>query len=244
MHRETSDSFEAVILAGGEGSRLVPFTNTCPKPLIQIVGKPILEYIVDEVKKCEIEDIAISVRYLKEQIISYIDGRHRCFETDSDTMVESFLDVAQHCSKDYLLCLSADTLISRESLSYTIDTHLSSGSDITLTLVPNKQSKKRWRYETNSDSYLTNIGVSEIENNNLERAGMVINRNLVGDISKNLPFDKRAETYSTGWNLILKMMLDEGKSIYLSQSETPVYNINKKSDLGGAESFVFKYLKE
>ncbi|MCC5990814.1 MAG: NTP transferase domain-containing protein, partial [Thermosphaera sp.] len=41
---------EAIILAGGLGSRLHPLTKTLPKPLIPLAGKPILQYIIDLLK--------------------------------------------------------------------------------------------------------------------------------------------------------------------------------------------------
>ena len=37
----------AVVLAGGEGSRLRPLTNNIPKPMIKILGKPILQWIIE-----------------------------------------------------------------------------------------------------------------------------------------------------------------------------------------------------
>ena len=42
---------QAVILAGGQGTRLRPLTLTTPKPLIKIHGKPFVEYIIEELKK-------------------------------------------------------------------------------------------------------------------------------------------------------------------------------------------------
>lgn len=66
---------KAVILAAGLGSRLKPLTDTMPKPMIDIAGKPLLERIILDLKKCGIEDLVIVVNYLKEKITNYFgDG--------------------------------------------------------------------------------------------------------------------------------------------------------------------------
>src|SRR3990167_7454256 len=62
---------KAVILAAGQGIRLKPLTNTRPKVMLQVAGKPILHHLLLEVKKAGIKEVIIVVRYLKEQIIEY-----------------------------------------------------------------------------------------------------------------------------------------------------------------------------
>lgn len=68
---------KAVILAAGEGTRLRPFTNSEPKPMIPIANRPILEYAIDALAKNGITDISIVVGYKKERIMSHFeDGRN------------------------------------------------------------------------------------------------------------------------------------------------------------------------
>jgi dTDP-glucose pyrophosphorylase/CBS domain-containing protein len=57
-----------VIMAGGEGRRLRPHTEHCPKPLLPIGGKPILEHIIDRAKSEGFARFAISLRYLGHMI--------------------------------------------------------------------------------------------------------------------------------------------------------------------------------
>lgn len=67
---------QAVILAGGQGTRLRPLTLTTPKPMIPIHGKPFLAYLVELLKENGISQIVILVGYLHEQIENYFgDGR-------------------------------------------------------------------------------------------------------------------------------------------------------------------------
>ena len=63
---------DAVIMAGGKGVRLKPYTNDTPKPMLELAGKPILAHNIDRLINYGIKNIYISVNHLKEQIIDYI----------------------------------------------------------------------------------------------------------------------------------------------------------------------------
>jgi len=64
-----------VIMAGGRGTRLLPLTKDCPKPMLRIGKKPMLEILIEQCIESGLNDIFISVNYLKEQIIDYFkDG--------------------------------------------------------------------------------------------------------------------------------------------------------------------------
>jgi NDP-sugar pyrophosphorylase family protein len=66
---------KAVIVAGGKGTRLKPYTTVFPKPLMPIGNKPILEIIVRQLKSQNIKDIIILVGYLGELITAFFgDG--------------------------------------------------------------------------------------------------------------------------------------------------------------------------
>lgn len=62
---------KALILCAGKGERLKPLTDTTPKPMVPINGKPVLEYLINLCKANGIFDIAINTSYLPEKIIDY-----------------------------------------------------------------------------------------------------------------------------------------------------------------------------
>lgn len=66
---------QAVILAGGKGKRLRPFTYNNPKPMIPINGRPFLEYLIEMLKDNGIEEVVILIGYLGDKIKEYFrDG--------------------------------------------------------------------------------------------------------------------------------------------------------------------------
>jgi len=65
---------QAIILAGGKGRRLLPYTTVLPKPLMPIGDYSILEVILRQLKHCGFERVTISTGYLHELIHAYLDS--------------------------------------------------------------------------------------------------------------------------------------------------------------------------
>jgi len=66
---------KAFILAGGKGSRLLPYTTNFPKPLMPIKDKPILEVVIDRLRKADIKDIIFGTGHLAELLQAFFgDG--------------------------------------------------------------------------------------------------------------------------------------------------------------------------
>jgi len=68
---------KAVILAGGLGTRLQPYTTFLPKPMLPLGEKPILEHLIDWTKKNGIKSIVLCVSYLKKSIEDYFEEGKR-----------------------------------------------------------------------------------------------------------------------------------------------------------------------
>jgi mannose-1-phosphate guanylyltransferase/phosphomannomutase len=65
---------QAVILAGGKGTRLFPLTSRTPKPMVGLFNKPVLEHAINLLKRHDIYDITITLAHRAEQIIDYFGG--------------------------------------------------------------------------------------------------------------------------------------------------------------------------
>lgn len=74
-----------VILAAGEGRRLKPLTANIPKPLVSVAGKPILQWVLDELAKIENLEALIVIGHLGQMIIerfgSHYKGMHLSYTT-------------------------------------------------------------------------------------------------------------------------------------------------------------------
>ena len=67
---------KAVVLAGGRGTRLAPYTTVLPKPLMPVGEKPILEILIRQLRHYGITDITLAVGYLAELLMAYFgDGQ-------------------------------------------------------------------------------------------------------------------------------------------------------------------------
>ncbi|MCA1814845.1 MAG: NTP transferase domain-containing protein [Acidobacteria bacterium] len=65
----------AVILAGGKGTRLQPFTASFPKPLVPLGDTPVVEVLIRRLVRCGVRDVTLTVGHLAELIKSYFDHR-------------------------------------------------------------------------------------------------------------------------------------------------------------------------
>ena len=63
---------KAIILAAGVGSRIRPLTNNCPKSLLKVDGKTILEMMLSHIQDCGIHEVIFVLGYLQEQIKEYV----------------------------------------------------------------------------------------------------------------------------------------------------------------------------
>lgn len=67
---------KAMILAAGQGTRVRPLTYTIPKPMIPIMGKPVMEYLVELLKQHQFDQIMVNVSHLAHEIENYFrDGQ-------------------------------------------------------------------------------------------------------------------------------------------------------------------------
>ncbi len=68
---------KAVVLAGGKGTRLKPYTRILPKPLMPIGDMPILEILLHQMKNAGISEVILTVGYLAELLRAYFQGGER-----------------------------------------------------------------------------------------------------------------------------------------------------------------------
>lgn len=67
---------QAFILGAGLGSRMRPLTDTTPKPLIRLGGRPLLDHVLDRLKAVGVERVIVNVHYLADQMITHLETRN------------------------------------------------------------------------------------------------------------------------------------------------------------------------
>ncbi|WP_439625869.1 nucleotidyltransferase family protein [Gemmata sp.] len=112
---------DAIILAAGKGTRLRPHTNTVPKPLLPVQGRPILDWIIGAMPP--VERLVVVVNYLAEQIEDYLRTQThvRNWATVRQTEPRGTGDALMSCAGavtgDRVMVLNGDDLIGRSDLA-------------------------------------------------------------------------------------------------------------------------------
>lgn len=65
----------AFILAAGKGTRLRPYTDTCPKPLVPVGGQPIIDHVLDRLEEGGVKHVAVNLHYMADMLESHLRRR-------------------------------------------------------------------------------------------------------------------------------------------------------------------------
>lgn len=126
-----------VIMAGGEGKRMRPLTENCPKPMLRLGGKPLLEIIIDNCIKSGFENFYISVNYLKSHIQEHFgDGKSlniniHYLEEDFPLGTAGALSMLPQRPTEPFLVLNGDVL-TRVDYGRLLDSHFENKSKATI----------------------------------------------------------------------------------------------------------------
>lgn len=130
-----------LILCGGKGERLRPLTESTPKPLVHIKGRPILSYLLDHIIKFKVDNIVIAAGFQANKINVFFRENYRelnvTIVTSGDVdIIERIKACTPHLKGDFIL-LYGDTLAD-VNLNQLQDFHFSHNSKATITLFPLK----------------------------------------------------------------------------------------------------------
>ncbi len=131
---------KGIILAAGKGTRLRPWTDDMPKPLLNLAGKPIIGYVLDGFADCGIDDVSIVIGYLGEKIIEHYGNEYRgmkirYYEQKELLGTGHALLLAEDILKSESFMLSfGDVLVDNENYAALVDFHKRGGFDASITL--------------------------------------------------------------------------------------------------------------
>jgi NDP-sugar pyrophosphorylase family protein len=127
-----------VILAGGKGARLAPYTAVFPKPLVPLGEKPIIDILVNQLARAGFTDLVFSVGHLAELIIAYFADHPlrqqgvtlRWVREQTPLGTAGSLTLIEDLPPQFLV-LNGDILTTLD-FGRLFDSHLSSGADLTI----------------------------------------------------------------------------------------------------------------
>jgi mannose-1-phosphate guanylyltransferase/phosphomannomutase len=132
---------KAVVMAGGEGTRLRPLTSNQPKPMVPIVGKPCMEHILDLLKRHGLTEVVVTLAFMPQAIRAYF-GDGESLELDIDYSVEEqplgtagSVRLAHARLTEPFLVISGDALCDVD-LTSLVDAHRAKGAAVTIGLKP------------------------------------------------------------------------------------------------------------
>jgi dTDP-glucose pyrophosphorylase len=132
---------DAVIMAGGKGQRLLPFTESTPKPLLFIGDKPIIEHNIDRLALYGIDDFWISINYLGDQIQSYFDdGSNKNIniqyvKEDKPLGTIGALSLISDFKHDFVLITNSDILTNIDYEHFFLD-FINQNADMAIVTIP------------------------------------------------------------------------------------------------------------
>jgi mannose-1-phosphate guanylyltransferase/phosphomannomutase len=130
---------KAVVMAGGEGTRLRPLTSNQPKPMVPVVGKPCMEHIVELLRGHGINDVIVTVAFLPQAIRSYFGDGESLGVNIEYSVEESPLGtagsvrLASEKLADTFVVISGDALTD-VNLQKLVDFHREQGAAVTIGL--------------------------------------------------------------------------------------------------------------
>ncbi|MGL5561667.1 MAG: nucleotidyltransferase family protein [Tannerellaceae bacterium] len=140
---------KAMIFAAGTGSRLKPLTDTKPKALIEVGGKPLLQHVIEKLKASGFTYIVINVHHLADQIIDFLQangnfGIDICIADERDYLLDTGGGIknARHLleGEEPFLIHNVD-ILSNVDLKEVYESHINSEALATLVVSKRKTSR-------------------------------------------------------------------------------------------------------
>ncbi len=184
---------QALILAGGEGTRLRPLTSNVPKPVVPLVDQPFIGYMFDWLRGHGIDDVIMSCGFLADGVRSVLgDGssfgiRLRYVEEPKPLGTGGALKFAEDLLDERFFMLNGD-ILTDINLTRQLERHEQTGARATLALMavedPSAYGLVRRRPDGSVTEFLEKPGHDQTVNTNLVNAGAyILEREILADMA-------------------------------------------------------------
>ncbi len=179
---------QALILAGGEGTRLRPLTSTVPKPVVPLVDRPFIAFMLEWLRGHGVEDIVISCGHMAAGVRNVLgDGsafgvKLRYMEEPQPMGTGGALKYAESLLDDRFFMLNGDVLTDID-LSGQLAQHESTGARATLALTPVEDPSNYGLVRTADDGRVTEFvekpAVDQIDTRNISAGAYILERSVL-----------------------------------------------------------------
>lgn len=179
---------QALILAGGEGTRLRPLTSTMPKPVVPLANQPFITFMLEWLRRHGVDDVILSCGFLAERVRSVLgDGqqygvRIRYVEEPTALGTGGALRYAGELLDERFLMLNGDVLADFD-LTAELAQHERTGARATLALYPVEDPSMYGLVRTTADHAVTEFlekpSPGEIDTNLINAGAYVLERSIL-----------------------------------------------------------------
>jgi UDP-N-acetylglucosamine diphosphorylase/glucosamine-1-phosphate N-acetyltransferase len=241
---------KAVLLAAGEGVRLMPITATRPKHLIKVGGKPILQFCLEAVKKAGIDEVIIVTHYMSESIskyfgdgkafglhLSYVEQKALLGTGNAASVAEPYVD------GDFVL-VYGDLLFGQDAVKDVLSKFKSGKTAAVMGVVPVDNPENYGIIELDKENRVKRIVEKPTAGktpSNLANAGVYVFTKQVFDILKKTKASTRGE-----WELTdaITMIASEGKTVLAAElSKDNWFDVGRPWDLLDANVWALKRME-
>ena len=233
QHIQNLLPLDAVFMAGGRGERLRPLTDSVPKPLLPLGGKPIIAYNMERIRQYGISKLHLAIRYLGEQIKEYF-GNGEAYGLDISYIEETTplgtigaASLVPGFTHEHVLVMNSD-LFTNIDLEEFYFHSVENDSDISVATIPYNVSVPYAVMQTNGNrisdfqekptyTYMANAGI------------YLIKKSILESLPKNTRIDATE---------LLQQMLAQGKKITYFPIIGYWIDIGKPEDYKKAQEFV------
>ena len=205
----------AVVMAGGEGTRLRPLTSNQPKPMVPIVGKPCMEHILELLRGHGLEEVIVTLAFLPQAIRGYFgDGESLGLSIEYSVEDEPLgtagsVRLASDRLDDTFLVISGDALCDID-LGAIVAAHKEKGADVTIGLKSVENPLEFGIVVTDEDDrverFLEKPSWGQVFSDTINTGIYVVDAEVMKHVPTDRPYDFSKELFP--------LLLEMGRPIY------------------------------
>lgn len=207
---------QAVILVGGKGTRLLPLTCNTPKPMVPVLNRPFMEYVIGHLGEHKINDVVMAMNYLPKALEDYFgDGVkftqkiRYCLETSPMDTAGAVKNTEYCIGNEAFIVLNGDIFT---DLDFTdmLRYHREKKAKVTIALTPVPDPTNYGLIETTPEGRVTRFlekpKPEEVTTDMINAGTYILEPEVLGYIPKNTPWSFERKLFP--------MLLEKGEPVY------------------------------